>query len=152
MVAAENAANFHGVCFRTRSWRLKVGCRPIVWSLTRTRRSTSGLETQFQLAKINKQISRSYVSWSRLSGICGEPPSLLIDQELRMDRHIGKLSQSCFHQLRQLRTVRQSLSDTAAKMLIYAFGVTRIDYCNIVLTGASASKYPDDCYESWTDS
>ena len=66
--------------------------------------------------------------------------SVVIDKELRMDRHIGKLSQSCFYQLRQLRTVRQSLSDTAAKMLINAFVVTRIDYCNIVLTGASASN------------
>ena len=57
-----------------------------------------------------------------------------------MDRHIGKLSQSCFYQLRQLRTVSQSLSDSAAKMLINAFVVTMIDYCNIVLTGASASN------------
>ena len=30
---------------------------------------------------------------------------VVIDQELRMDRHVGKLSQSCFRQLRQLRTV-----------------------------------------------
>ena len=65
---------------------------------------------------------------------------VVIDQELRMDWHIGKLSQSCFYQLRQLRTVRQSLSDTAAKMLVNAFVVTRIDYCNIVLTGASGSN------------
>ena len=54
----------------------------------------------------------------------------VIDQELKMDRHIGKMSQSCFYHLRQLWTVRQSLSDTAVKMLINAFVVTRIDYCN----------------------
>ena len=92
--------------------------------------------TQFQLAKINKQqLARMFPGVDFLESVMDL--GVVIDQELRMDRHIGKLSQSCFYQLRQLRTVSQSLSDTAAKMLINSFVVTRIDYCNIVLTGAS---------------
>ena len=95
--------------------------------------------TQFQLAKINKQqLARMFPGVDFLDSVVDL--GVVIDEELRMDWHIGKLSQSFFYQLRQLRTVRQSLSDTAAKMLMNAFVVTRIDYCNIVLTGASASN------------
>ena len=95
--------------------------------------------TQFQLARINKQqLARMFPGVDFLESVVDL--GVVIDQELKMDRHIGKLSQSCFYQLRQLRTVRQSLSDTAAKMLMSAFVVTRIVYCNIVLAGASVSN------------
>ena len=60
---------------------------------------------------------------------------VVIDQELKMDVHIGIMTRSCFHQLRQLRTIRQSLSDDATRMLIHSFVVTRVDYCNSVLSG-----------------
>ena len=60
---------------------------------------------------------------------------VVIDQELRMDAHVGIMTRSCFYQLRQLRTIRQSLSDSATRMLIHSFGVTRVDYCNSVLSG-----------------
>ena len=72
--------------------------------------------TQFQLAEINKQqLARMFPGVDFLESVMDL--GVVIYQELRMDRHIGKLSQSSFYQLRQLRTVRQSLSDTAAKML-----------------------------------
>ena len=55
-----------------------------------------------------------------------------------MDAHVGRITRSCFYQLRQIRTIRQSLSDSAKRTLIHSFVVTRIDYCNFVLSGITA--------------
>ena len=62
----------------------------------------------------------------------------VIDEELKMDAHVGRITRSCFYQLRQIRTIRQSLSDSAIRTLIHSFVVTRIDYCNSVLSGITA--------------
>ena len=45
-----------------------------------------------------------------------------------MDVHVGRITRSCFYQLRQIRTIRQSLSDNATRTLIHSFVVTRVDY------------------------
>ena len=65
---------------------------------------------------------------------------VVIDQELKMDAHVGIMTRSCFYQLRQLRTIRQSLSEDATRMLIHSFVVTRVDYCNSVLSGISVAQ------------
>ena len=57
---------------------------------------------------------------------------------LKMDVPIGRISRSCFYQLRQTRTIRQSLSDNATGTLIHSFVVTRVNYCNSVLSGITA--------------
>ena len=55
-----------------------------------------------------------------------------------MDVHVGRITRSCFYQLRQIRTIRHSLSDNATRTLIHSFVVTRVDYCNSVLSGITA--------------
>ena len=49
-------------------------------------------------------------------------------------RYIG-LSRSCFFQLRQLRTIRRSLSKEATRLPLHVFVVSRLDYCNALFTG-----------------
>ena len=58
-----------------------------------------------------------------------------VDGDLSMTDHIKKLSRSCFFQLRQLRTIRRSLSKEATRLLLHAFVVSRLDYCNALFTG-----------------
>ena len=60
---------------------------------------------------------------------------VVIDEEVKMDVHVGRITRSCFYQLRQIRTIRQSLSDNATRTLIHSFAVTRVDYCNSVPSG-----------------
>ena len=43
-----------------------------------------------------------------------------VDGELSMTDHIKKPSQSCFFQLRQLRTIRRFLSKEATRLLLHA--------------------------------
>jgi len=53
--------------------------------------------------------------------------------QLTMADHISALSQSCFFQLRQLRSIKQSLTLEATKTLVHAFVSSRLDYCNSML-------------------
>jgi exonuclease III len=63
---------------------------------------------------------------------------VVIDREVTFAEHIKRLAGKCFYQLRQLRTVRRTLSVDAAKTLVHAFITSRVDYCNSVLHGVSA--------------
>jgi Reverse transcriptase (RNA-dependent DNA polymerase) len=58
-----------------------------------------------------------------------------VDSQLDMSDHVSALRRSCFHQLRQLRPVRDSLTNDAAKTLVNAFVSSRLDYCNSLFAG-----------------
>src|SRR5208282_803413 len=60
---------------------------------------------------------------------------VMIDCQLSMADQVAALCRSCFFQLRQLRTVRCSLTDNAMATLIHAFISSRLDYCNSLLVG-----------------
>ena len=60
------------------------------------------------------------------------------DQELSMKDHVSKLYQSCYYQLRQIRTIRHSLSPSAIRTLVHAFICSHIDFSNSLLYGMSA--------------
>ena len=60
-----------------------------------------------------------------------------LDQELSMKDHVSKLCQSCYFQLRQIRTIRHSLSPSAIRTLVHAFICSRIDFSNSLLYGTS---------------
>ena len=55
-----------------------------------------------------------------------------------MDIHANAVLRSCFHQLRQLRTIRSSLTTETTVTLVHAFIASHIDNCNTLLYGASA--------------
>ena len=65
---------------------------------------------------------------------------VVIDQELSFAAHVRRLSSRCFYQLRQLRTIRHSLNEEAARTLVHAFVVTRLDYCNSILSGVTKAR------------
>ena len=44
----------------------------------------------------------------------------------------------CFYQLRQLRSIRRTLTTEAAKTLVHALVITRVDYCNSIFGSTSA--------------
>ena len=46
-----------------------------------------------------------------------------------------RICQTSFYQLRQLRSVRRSLSVNACTTLVHAFVTSRLDYCNNLLAG-----------------
>ena len=64
---------------------------------------------------------------------CVRDLGVLLDNELSMKRHIGKVASVCFYQLRRLRQVRRILGADVVARLVSAFVLTRLDYCNSVL-------------------
>ena len=55
-----------------------------------------------------------------------------------MKQHVAIVARSCFYQLRQLRSVRRSLTFEALRTVVQAFVISRVDYCNAVLYGVAA--------------
>jgi len=49
-----------------------------------------------------------------------------LDGQLSMDDHVTAISRSCFHQLRQLRAVRKSLTPEALRTLVQSFISNRL--------------------------
>ena len=64
---------------------------------------------------------------------------VLISTDLRFDQHVTWVSGQCFYQLRQLRSVRQSLDTESTTTLIRAFVSSRVDYCCSLLIGSPRS-------------
>ena len=60
----------------------------------------------------------------------------VFDSQLSMTDHVNRFTRACFYQLRQLRFIRDSLTDDAAKMLVHALVSSRVDYYNSLLFGA----------------
>ena len=63
---------------------------------------------------------------------------MVLDGELTFASHTQQLSRNCLYQLRQLWSVRRLLTKDAAKTLVHASILIRIDYCNSVLNSACA--------------
>jgi len=55
-----------------------------------------------------------------------------------MKQHVDTVAGSCFYQMRQLRSVRRSVTFDALHTLVHALINSKVDYCNAVLYGAPA--------------
>ena len=60
-----------------------------------------------------------------------------IDADMTMKTHVTAICQSVFAALRQIRSVRRSLSRHALLTLVRALIVRKVHYCNSVLAGIS---------------
>ena len=54
-----------------------------------------------------------------------------------MLKHANSIVRSCFYQLKQLRSVRRTLTRDATLTLVHAFVSSRVDYCNSVFAGSA---------------
>jgi len=61
---------------------------------------------------------------------------LVLDSQLTMCAYVNSVCQSAYYQ-RQLRPVVCSLSADAARAVVQAFVLSRLDYCNSVMFGAA---------------
>ena len=58
-----------------------------------------------------------------------------IDQQLTFADHVKCITGCCFHCLRQLCSIRRTLTTDAAIALVNTLIISHIDYCNTVLAG-----------------
>ena len=69
------------------------------------------------------------------------------DSELTMQRNINTVTRACFHHIRRLKQICRLLGKDVAAGLVSAFILSRLDYCNAVLTGKG--KKEADLYSAY---
>ena len=62
---------------------------------------------------------------------------IVFDSSLSMTEYVSNINNSYFYQLRQLRSVRRSLSNDTTTLLVHALISSRVEYCNSLPFGAS---------------
>jgi hypothetical protein len=60
-----------------------------------------------------------------------------LDSDLSMSSQVSSTIRSCFYQLRRLRPVRRCLTVETSKTVVNALILSRMDYCNSILTGVT---------------
>ena len=60
-----------------------------------------------------------------------------LDCHLTMNAHVTNIARTCYFELRRLVSIRRFLTSTATATLVFAFVLSRIDYCNSLLFGSS---------------
>jgi hypothetical protein len=94
------------------------------------------LGTRYQLAKVGLPGSTFTISGSNIELLRAVTClGVVVDQQLTFSEHVRRLAGRCFYWLRQLRTIRRIVTTDAAVALVNALVISRIDYCNGVLSG-----------------
>ena len=70
----------------------------------------------------------------RSSGGCSQ----MSDSALIFSKHVSSLVRTCYFKLCQLRSIRKSLTVDTYHTLVRSFNISRLDYCNRILTGEPA--------------
>ncbi|KAF7688128.1 hypothetical protein HF521_014134 [Silurus meridionalis] len=63
----------------------------------------------------------------------------ILDSNLSFKNHINHVTKTAFFPLRNIAKLRNTLSISDAEKLVHAFLTSRLDYCNALLGGCSAS-------------
>ena len=61
--------------------------------------------------------------------------SVMFDQDMSFKQHINQVCKKAFFHLRNISKMRSITSQGDAEKLIQAFVSSRLDYCNVLLTG-----------------
>jgi len=67
-------------------------------------------------------------------------PGVLINSDVALRSHVSRTVSGCFAVLRQLRSIRRSVSYSVFHLLVVSLVMPRLDYCNATLAGLPASQ------------
>ena len=97
------------------------------------------LGTRQQLSQVNRDafVLGSSSNYSVNPSDSANNLGFIFDSNLNFSKHILNTCKLCFYQLRQMRTIRRTLTTEATSMLVHAFISSRLDYCNSLIYGAS---------------
>jgi hypothetical protein len=59
----------------------------------------------------------------------------MITSDMSLDKHVSTMCKSAYYELRKLSAIRHYLSTHTAVTLVCAFVLSRLDYCNALLSG-----------------
>ena len=64
-----------------------------------------------------------------------------LDRKLSFDQHVNNTCRLCYHHIRALRHIRESLPEEVIKTVACSVIGIRLDYCNALLAGMSKSNF-----------
>ena len=65
----------------------------------------------------------------------------ILDSKLSMKRHVIKICQTAYFELKRISSIRRFLTEDAAKTLVTSYILSRLDYCNCLLMGIPNSVF-----------
>ena len=65
---------------------------------------------------------------------------VVFDSTLSIENFISQTAKSCYYQLRRITSVRNCISTEATVKLVTSLILSRLDYCNYLLSGRPASS------------
>src|SRR6218665_1002669 len=80
-----------------------------------------------------------YIILIIIRGIIVRDLGVLLDFKLNMTQHVSSTTRTCFFHLRRIQQVRRCLDETCCRILVQALVISRLDYCNSVLSGLPLS-------------
>ena len=101
-------------------------------------------KTEFMLIRTRQQLSKVRTDSLLVAGTVVSSVSearnlgVWFDFKFQFQTHINKTCQSSFYYIYNIRHIRKFLSFEAAKTLVQALVISRLDYCNSVLYGIPA--------------
>ena len=63
----------------------------------------------------------------------------ILDSKLSMKKHIIKICQTAYFELKRISSIRRFLTEDATKTLVTSYILSRLDYCNCLLMGTPNS-------------
>ena len=63
----------------------------------------------------------------------------ILDSKLSMKKHVIKICQTAYFELKRISSSRRFLTDDATKILVTSYIVSRLDYCSCLLMGTPNS-------------
>ena len=63
----------------------------------------------------------------------------ILDSKLSMKKHIIKICQTAYFELKRISSIRRFLTEDATKTLVTSYILSRLDYCNCLLVGTPNS-------------
>ena len=114
--------------------------------MTRNKLKLNESKTEFIIFGTKKQVSKVlqhsiHVGGDRIEGkqVVRNLGSMF-DSELKMVQHVSHILKVGYFHLRQLRLIRKYLTPAAAKILVHASVISRLDYANALLFGIAETQ------------
>ena len=92
-----------------------------------------------QLAKLNHPLAMHVEQSEIITEESITNLGVIMDQYLKLDRHVNKVFKVCMFHLRNICKIRRFLTTEACKLLIHALVTSGLDYCNSILYGCNQS-------------
>jgi len=115
------------------TWR--CGCEATGCSSTPLRPKSSGVRQAEDNVRFHVRVGDDLVSPATSVRDLG----IHLDADATMSSHVAKTVPNCFSVLRQLRSIRRSVTNPVLQSLVVSLDLTRLDYGNASLAGLSST-------------